>query len=351
MLENDSSGIQNQPTMVGVLGRGILVSVVVPVYNDSDTIEKCLSSLALQDYGKIEILVVNDGSTDETPRIIGGLASRDPRIRVIDIKHSGTSKAKNVGFKNAQGDVIFFGEGDAIYSEDYVKKSVECLAKDRAIGAVCVLGSTWAERPTFVTRSINAENHIKHHLIHEGIMKPYFAWVFSRQVLEEVGLYDSILKQAEDRDLFRRVQNAGYKIGLVEGVHWRHRREETIGEFARKSYAKGKRRIPYLAKWNRKSDFLRSVSVPWGVLLLSGLSIIIPSMSWALLGTIGLGLIYMYYRILSIGLRTPARRLDLLLLPVYQIVRHVSNAAGYTVGLFSYAYSRLIERPLSSEKE
>ncbi|MGI0079918.1 MAG: hypothetical protein ACRECH_09870, partial [Nitrososphaerales archaeon] len=71
-----------------------------------------------------------------------------------------------------------------------------------------------------------------------GRRSPYFAWVFTREALEKAGLYDAHLKQAEDRELFGRVRKSGFKIGLVGDVLWRHRRNETTWQFAKKSYRK-----------------------------------------------------------------------------------------------------------------
>jgi glycosyltransferase involved in cell wall biosynthesis len=335
-LKDNKSSSKACQTSDGHLKQEVLVSIVLPVYNDMDTVDRCLQSLVSQTYSNVEILVVNDGSTDETARILREFSAKDGRIKIINIAHSGTSAAKNKGFESSIGDIIFFAEGDCIYEKDYVKKSIQCLISDKDIGGVCVLGGPWANKPTFVTRSINVEKHLQQHLLRTGRMKPYYAWVFSRIALIKAGLYDPSLKQAEDRDLFERVKMAGFKIGLVREIHWRHERNESTWQFARKSFVKGVNRIPYLIKWGKKLEFLRSVSALWIAIILAVLSLWNSFALWVLLSLVLLWFALSYYRDLRSGLNTPADRVDLLLLPIYQVIRYVSNAAGYTVGLILY---------------
>jgi len=281
--------------------------------------------------------VVDDGSTDETSSILKETIPTEGRVSLLQPGHSGTSGAKNNGYAHSAGDVVFFAEADAVYNPDYLEKAVDCLLNDDQLGGVCMLGGIWEARRTFVTRSIETENAIKHKLMREGRMKPYFAWVFSRKALQSVGLYDTTLKQAEDRDLFRRVTKAGFKIGLVEGVNWRHRRYETVWQFTKKSYTKGKARIVYLAKGRRTREFLRGVSVLWTFFLLLAVGVLLPELFLLIVAVAGVGLGALVVRSFYLGSGTGARKSGLLLLPVYQLVRYLSNALGYTVGIFSYA--------------
>jgi len=314
------------------------VSIILPVYNDQETIGQSLRSLMDQSYRNVEIIVVNDGSTDETRSIVQEVAKDDPRARIADIEHAGTSAAKNSGFNLARGPIVFFAEGDATYSEDYVLNSVRCLQKDPRMGGVCVLGGIWEVRRTFVTRSIDAENQIKHALIHRGKMEPYFAWVFTREALEKAGLYDLNLKQAEDRDLFARVKTAGFDIGLVEGVHWRHRRFETTWEFFVKGIHRGRNRVQYVVKNGLTKEFAKGVGGLWVPVGLALISFMVPDVSWVLLlwiiGFVG----FFYLRLFELGRGSNLGMRQLLELPLYQIMRYVSLALGYTYGMFAYLF-------------
>lgn len=89
-----------------------LVSIIVPVYNGEKTIERCLRSIQNQSYSNIEVLVVNDGSSDHTERIIRKYAQRDSRFRYIEKENSGVSDSRNVAMAEAKGDYFQFVDGD-----------------------------------------------------------------------------------------------------------------------------------------------------------------------------------------------------------------------------------------------
>ena len=89
-----------------------LVSIIVPVYNGEKTIERCLRSIQNQSYSNIEVLVVNDGSSDHTDRIIKKYAQRGSRFRYIEKENSGVSDSRNVAMEQAKGDYFQFVDGD-----------------------------------------------------------------------------------------------------------------------------------------------------------------------------------------------------------------------------------------------
>lgn len=90
----------------------ILISVVIPAYNASRYLETCLKSLIQQSLGRMEFLLINDGSDDNTLEIMQLYAHKDSRFKVIDIPHSGVGMARNVGVNNAQGHYIGFVDAD-----------------------------------------------------------------------------------------------------------------------------------------------------------------------------------------------------------------------------------------------
>ena len=90
-------------------------SIIVPVYNVEKYINECLSSLINQTYKNIEIVVINDGSSDNSLSLIEEYSRIDDRIRVIDQKNMGLGYTRNVGIDNAVGDYILF-----VDSDDYI---------------------------------------------------------------------------------------------------------------------------------------------------------------------------------------------------------------------------------------
>lgn len=89
-----------------------LISVIIPVFNVEEYLGRCVESVAIQTYKNIEIILVDDGSTDACPQICETYAKKDDRIRVIHKKNEGLSSARNVGLDISQGKYIFFVDSD-----------------------------------------------------------------------------------------------------------------------------------------------------------------------------------------------------------------------------------------------
>ena len=94
------------------LNNNLLISVIVPVFNIEEYIKKCVASIVNQSYEKLEIILVDDGSTDKSGRICDELAENDARIFVYHKKNGGLSDARNYGIDRANGDIYAFVDGD-----------------------------------------------------------------------------------------------------------------------------------------------------------------------------------------------------------------------------------------------
>lgn len=107
------------------------ISVIVPVYNSIECLEKCVRSLCAQTYANLEILLIDDGSTDGTAELVEELAKTDSRILIHHKKNGGASSARNAGISLAKGDYLAFADSDD-YLEPYV---YEKLQRALAMGA------------------------------------------------------------------------------------------------------------------------------------------------------------------------------------------------------------------------
>ena len=112
-----------------------LVSVIVAVYNIEDYVEDCLKTLVSQDYENLEIIVMDDGSTDKSGEICDKFASK--KLRVVHRKNGGLSDARNCGALEAKGELICFVDGDDKVKKNYVSRLVEALVSSGANIAVC----------------------------------------------------------------------------------------------------------------------------------------------------------------------------------------------------------------------
>lgn len=112
-----------------------LISIIIPIYNAEKYILKLTETLINQTYKNIEIILVNDGSTDNSLKICNELEKKDDRIKVIDKENGGVSSARNKGIEVSNGDYVTFIDADDNIGENYIKKMVEniedeyCLIK------------------------------------------------------------------------------------------------------------------------------------------------------------------------------------------------------------------------------
>ena len=113
------------------------VSIILPVYNSEKYLEKCLNSVIKQTYSNFELIVVNDGSTDNSQQIIDEFVTKDDRIKKIIIKNHGQSYARNYALKYITGNFITFIDSDDYYSKDFLKIMLNNIIKYKADVSVC----------------------------------------------------------------------------------------------------------------------------------------------------------------------------------------------------------------------
>lgn len=111
----------------------MMISVVVPVYNVEKYLDRCISSICGQTYRELEVILVDDGSTDGSGRICDEWAEKDDRVHVIHVKNGGVSRARNLGIDAAHGEYICFVDSDDWIEADYFEEAVPTLEKARPI--------------------------------------------------------------------------------------------------------------------------------------------------------------------------------------------------------------------------
>ena len=114
-----------------------LVSIIVAIYNVEMYLEKCIESIMVQSYKNLEIILINDGSTDNSLEICKRYALKDNRIILINKENGGVSRARNVGLNIAKGDYISFVDGDDYICKDMIKKMVENIEKNNFDMSIC----------------------------------------------------------------------------------------------------------------------------------------------------------------------------------------------------------------------
>lgn len=107
-----------------------MISVIVPVYNRKDTLGRCVQSLRNQTCGDLEIILVDDGSTDGSGAFCNELSKEDVRIRVIRKENGGVSSARNAGIEAAKGEYLMFADSDDYVEPDMAEKLLEGIGDD-----------------------------------------------------------------------------------------------------------------------------------------------------------------------------------------------------------------------------
>jgi GT2 family glycosyltransferase len=199
------------------------VSVVVCTYNGGRTLRQCLCSLLGLDYPDYEIIVVDDGSTDDTQTIVADF----PEIKVIRQANHGLSVARNVGLQAASGTIIAYTDSDCFADADWLTHLVYQFQRSgaAAVGgpnltpedgrlAACVAASPG--QPTHVLESDQVAEHI-----------PGCNMAFRREALAAINGFDAQYRKAgDDVDVCWRLQQAGYWITFAPGAFvWHHRRQ------------------------------------------------------------------------------------------------------------------------------
>lgn len=109
-----------------------LISIVIPVYNSEKYLEKCICSILNQTYTNIEVILVDDGSTDASPQICDDFVQRDKRVKALHIPNGGVSIARNVGIGQVTGEYLVFVDSDDYVDEDYLEALLQGTQENNA---------------------------------------------------------------------------------------------------------------------------------------------------------------------------------------------------------------------------
>ena len=120
-----------------VKGTKTMISVIVTVYNEEKYLKQCMESICGQTYGNLEIIIVNDGSTDQSAKICDAFAGKDSRITVIHKENGGPVSARKAGLSSAHGRYITFIDGDDWIEDTMYEKLLKCLEEYHTDVAMC----------------------------------------------------------------------------------------------------------------------------------------------------------------------------------------------------------------------
>jgi len=202
------------------------VSVIVCTYNGSRTLRECLAALEKLDYPDYEVLVVDDGSDDETPTIIESF----PYVRRLHQDHGGLSKARNLGAAKARGKILAYTDDDCVVDEHWISYLVATFEQG---GFGAVGGPNISPPASSLTRACvaAAPGAPAHVLLTDRVAEhvPGCNLAVTREAFERIGGFTPEYRTAgDDVDFCWRLQSAGYEIGFSPGAMvWHYRRFRT----------------------------------------------------------------------------------------------------------------------------
>lgn len=182
-----------------------LLSIVIPVYNGSKYIEETIRTILASSYSKLEIIIIDDGSEDESFKIVSNLAREDKRIKLFYKENGGIISARNYGVKIATGSYICFCDQDDLISKDMYLKMVKTLKNDESQICICSTGRL-IEREIVpfesYSRNIYENEEIKWGLLYPLLFGEYNV-LFNK---ESKRIYASIWKCIFDRRFFEKYE-------------------------------------------------------------------------------------------------------------------------------------------------
>ena len=140
-----------------------LISIVVPIYNVADFLPRCLDSIFAQTYKTLEIILVDDGSTDDSGKLCDAYKKKDRRIVVIHKKNGGLSDARNAGTKAAKGEYISFVDPDDYIDSDYVAYLYRSISKNDSDISACGHTSIYPETNSEIKSSSRTSLELNSH--------------------------------------------------------------------------------------------------------------------------------------------------------------------------------------------
>ncbi len=191
------------------------MSVIVPVFNAAKYLDEAIGSILAQTYPNVEVIAVNDGSTDVSLNVLENYASR---ITIIDSINKGTPAARNLGIQVAEGSYLAFLDADDIWHPEKLSTQMDLF--DRTPN----LDMTYCSFEEFLSPDLSAEQQSKR-VVKSGVMSGALlgTTLILRDSFNRVGLFSETRRSGEFIDWYARAEEIGLKIVPSDHCHYRRR--------------------------------------------------------------------------------------------------------------------------------
>jgi len=237
-----------------------LVSVIIPYYNCADTLERTLASVKASDYPNIEIVTIDDRSTDDSSKII----SKYNGIHISMIRRSGAAVARNVGAANCFGSLYFFVDADVTVQPGTISEAVRTLQNEKGLAACFGEYTPLPVDRNFATVYKNLVHHFTHQTSREQARTFWCGCgMIRRQAFERVRGFDEsfIAASVEDIDLGYRLSALGMKIRLNKKLQVTHGKKYTFFSLIKSDFFN--RAIPWTKLMAERNIFTADLNLQW----------------------------------------------------------------------------------------
>ena len=255
-----------------------LISIIIPAYNSEKTISKTIESLLKQNYSKknYEIIIVDDGSIDNTQDTI----LKFKQVRLIKQNHKGPATARNLGARNAKGDILLFTDADCILDKNWIKEMVKPFTNPEIIGVSGTYKTL--NNDNFMARFIGYEIEERHERMKRQKFIDFigtFSAAYRKKIFLKFGGFDTRFKTSsgEDPELSYRIDKAGLKMVFQPKAIVFHPHPNSLWKYLKQKYKRAVwRNLMYWGKHKEKimSDSYTSKSM-FLQIFLSGLVFLI----------------------------------------------------------------------------
>ncbi len=223
----------------------MLVSIVVPVYNAERTLRECLTACCAQTYRDLEIIAVDDGSTDNS----AGIVQEFPRVRYVHQANQGPAAARNHGARLATGEWVAFTDSDCVPEPDWIVRLMAAAVDERVVG----VGGTYgiANSDALLARMVHEEILMRHERFGEEVdFLGSFNVAYRKAAFDAVGGFDEAFRVAsgEDNDLAYRLTQAGGVLRFAPEARVHHYHPTRLWPYLRTQYAHGFWRVKLYCK-------------------------------------------------------------------------------------------------------
>lgn len=197
-----------------------LVTVVIPAYNASEYIGETIESVLQQSFTDFELLVINDGSTDNTAEVVRSYSQKDSRVTLLSQVNQGVSVARNTGIQQAKGEFVAFLDSDDLWLPNKLDLHVQHLSANPQLGMSFgrVEFISFDGKPTGQLSNPHISNITPKDLYEENPAITPSNAVIRRDVLEQIGGFDRDLSGYADAELFLRVSCYGWQVEGIDRV-------------------------------------------------------------------------------------------------------------------------------------